>query len=453
MLNSTTQQHPVRQLALRVLCRVETSGAFADQTITALAVTHALAPQARAFLRELAYGVLRWRNRLDWLLSHCSDRPLETLTPAVRNLLRLGAYQLSFMDHIPSYAAVSETVRLARQVAHTGVAGYVNAVLRALERQRDDVSLPAAHADLLTYLTITQSHPRWLVERWLARYGAQQTLAMCDANNLRPPLVVRVNSRRITRERLLDLLAAEGCEARPCQYAPDAVCIVSSASLVGLESFRQGWFTVQDEAAILCGHLLLPQPCEWVLDACAAPGGKATQAAEAMADIGTVLCLDRNHHRMNLIGENARRLGLRNIRCLVGNAEQVEFKRPFARILLDAPCSGLGVLRRHPDAKWRKGPELITTMARQQTELLEHLGPFVKPDGLLLYVTCSTEAEENQHVVQAFLDGHPHYALEAVDNDLPEAARVFASHEGWFQSWPGPEGLDGFFAARLRRTR
>jgi 16S rRNA (cytosine967-C5)-methyltransferase len=452
MLNSTTHPHPVRKLALRVLCHVETSAAFADQLIAALAATHGLSPQARAFLRELTYGVLRWRNRLDWLLDHCSDRPLETLTPAIRNLLRLGAYQLYFMDHIPPYAAVSETVRLAKQVGHAGVVAYVNAVLRALGRQRGAVSLPGAQEDRLAYLTITQSHPRWLVERWLDRYGPQQTMAMCHADNLRPPFVVRVNPLRTTRARLLHSLAADDCEAKPCRYAPDAVVMVSHAPLDQLESYRQGWFSVQDEAAILCGYLLSPQPREWVLDACAAPGGKATHAAESMADLGTVLCLDHSHQRVTLVEENARRLRLRGLRCLVGNAEGIEFRRPFDRILLDAPCSGLGVLRRHPDAKWRKGPELISTMARQQTTLLEHLCHLVKPDGVLLYVTCSTEAEENQHVVQAFIDRHPNYKLEAVANDLPDAARVFAREGGWFQSWPGPEDLDGFFAARLRRT-
>jgi 16S rRNA (cytosine967-C5)-methyltransferase len=452
MLNSTPQHLPVRRLALRVLCRVETAGAFADQLITAFAVAHGLTPQARAFLRELAYGVLRWRNRLDWLLSHCSDRALETLTPGVRNLLRLGAYQLAFMDHIPPYAAVSETVRLAKQVSHTGVAAYVNAVLRALERRRGAVSLPRAEADFLAYLTVTQSHPRWLVERWLARYGPQQTMAMCEANNLRAPLVVRVNVLRTTRERLLDSLAADGCEARPCRYASEAVLIVSQTSLADLAGYRQGWFTVQDEAAILCSSLLAPRPHEWVLDACAAPGGKATQTAEAMADRGTVLCLDHSYRRLSLVAENARRLGLSSLRYLVGNAEQMAFKRPFERILLDAPCSSLGVLRRHPDAKWRKGAESITAMAGQQIAFLEHLCPYVKPGGVLLYVTCSTEAEENQHVVRTFLDAHPHYALETVDHDLPEAARVFVRQEGWFQSWPGPEGVDGFFASRLRRT-
>jgi 16S rRNA (cytosine967-C5)-methyltransferase len=451
MLNSTIHRQPVRKLALQVLCRVETSGTFADRLITTLAVAQGLAPQARAFVRELSYGVLRWRNRLDWMLQQCSDRCLASLTPAVRNLLRLGAYQLCFMDHLPPYAAVSETVQLAKQVGHAGVVAYVNAVLRSLERQRGLISPPEAHTDLLAYLTVTESHPRWLVERWLARYGPQQTTAMCRADNMRPPLVVRVNLRRATRERLLNSLVADGCDAEPCQYAPDGVCITSHAALDQLQSYRDGWFTVQDEAAILCGYRLTPQSGERVLDACAAPGGKATHAAELMADRGEILCLDHSQQRLTLVMENARRLGLQCLRGVVGRAETVEFKRAFDRVLVDAPCSGLGVLRRHPDAKWRKGPELIGMMARQQASILAHLSQFVKPAGLLLYITCSTEAEENQHIVEAFLAHHPNYELDAVTTDLPDAARVFARQEGWLQTWPGPEGLDGFFGARLRR--
>lgn len=451
MLSSPLQRQPVRKLALRVLRRVETSAGFADQLIAALAAAQGLTPQARAFLRELTYGVLRWRNRLDWMLQQCSDRLLESLTPAVRNLLRLGAYQLCFMDRLPPYAAVSETVQLAKQVGHVGVVAYVNAVLRALERQRGTMSLPEASTDLLAYLIITQSHPRWLVERWLAHYGPQQAVAMCQADNMRPPLMVRVNRRRATRECLLNSLAADSCEAEPCRYAPDGVCIRSHVALDQLQSYRDGWFTVQDEAAILCGYLLTPEPGERVLDACAAPGGKATHAAELMGDGGEILCLDHSHQRLNLVAENARRLGLQCLRGVVGKAERIEFKRAFDRILVDAPCSGLGVLRRHPDAKWRKGPELISMMARQQAAILAHLSQFVKPDGLLLYITCSTEAEENQQLVKEFLERHPNYALEAVTRDLPDAARVFAREGGWLQTWPGPEGLDGFFGARLRR--
>ncbi len=451
MLSSTAHRQSVRQLALRILCRVETAGAFADQLIAAVVAERELSSQARAFLRELSYGVLRWRNRLDWTLGRVSSRPLETLTPAIRNLLRLGAYQLNFMDRIPPYAAVNEMVQLAKQIDHAGVAAYVNAVLRAVQRHRGTLSPPQAQEDLLGYLTITQSHPRWLVDRWLDRYGPQQTIAMCHANNMRPPLVVRVNLLRTTRERLLDSLTADGCEAEPCRYAPDGVLIVSHSPLDQLQSYREGWFTVQDEAAILCGYLLAPQPGERVLDACAAPGGKATHAAERMADQGEILCLDYSHQRLHLVEVNAQRLGLKCLRYLVVDAERFEAEHPFDRILVDAPCSSLGVLRRHPDAKWRKGPELIAVMARQQTTLLAWLSRLVKPAGLLLYVTCSTEAEENQRIVQAFLDRHPNYELEAVADDLPDAARVFARQEGWFQTWPGPEGLDGFFGARLRR--
>jgi 16S rRNA (cytosine967-C5)-methyltransferase len=451
MLSSPIQPRPVRQLALRALCRVETSSGFADHLIDSLAAAQDLTPQARAFLRELTYGVLRWRNRLDWMLQQCSDHRLESLTPVIRNLLRLGAYQLCFMDHLPPYAAVSETVQLAKQFGHAGVVAYVNAVLRAVERQRGTMSLPEASTDLLAYLTITQSHPRWLVERWLADYGPQQTVTMCQADNLRPPLTARVNRRRATRELLLMSLAADGCEAEPCHYAPDGVRIRSQVALAQLQSYRDGWFTVQDEAAILCGYLLTPEPGERVLDACAAPGGKATHAAELMADDGEVLCLDHSYQRLNLVVENAQRLGLHCLHGLVGKAEKIEFKRAFDRILVDAPCSGLGVLRRHPDAKWRKGPELIGLMARRQASILAHLSRFVKPEGFLVYITCSTEIEENQHLVKEFLERHPDYALETVTRDLPEAARVFAQQGGWLQTWPGPEGLDGFFGARLRR--
>jgi 16S rRNA (cytosine967-C5)-methyltransferase len=453
MMNSTMAWEPVRHLALRVLCRVETSGRFADQLITTLTATQGLTPQARAFLRELTYGVLRWRNRLDWMLQQCSDRRLEALPISVRNLLRLGAYQLCFMDHLPPYVAVNETVQLAKQVGHAGVVAYVNAVLRALERKGGLMSFPEAHRDLLGFLTVTQAHPRWLVERWLAHYGPQRTTAMCLANNLHPPLVLRVNPQRTTRERLLDSLATDGCTAEPCRYAPDGVRIKSrTTTLDQLRSFREGWFTVQDEAAILCGYLLTPHRGGWVLDACAAPGGKATHAAELMQDDGRVLCLDRSQRRLRLVQENAQRLGLQCLRSVVGKAERMQFKQAFDRILVDAPCSGLGVLRRHPDAKWRKGPELIGRMAHQQASLLDHLSVFVKPKGLLLYVTCSTEAEENQQLVQEFLERHPDYEPEAVTDVLPDAARIFARDGGWFESWPGAEGLDGFFGARLRRS-
>ncbi len=450
MVTTALPIQPVRKLALQVLCRIERSGVFADQLITAVAARQALAPQARAFLRELTYGVLRWRNRIDWLLERCSDRSLESLDYSVRNLLRLGAYQLYFMDRIPPYAAVSETVRLAKQIGHPGVVAYVNAVLRSLERQRGTVALPEAQDDLAGYLVITQSHPRWLVDCWLKRHGPERTIAMCQANNRPPALVLRVNRLRTTPERLLASLTAEGCEAKPCRFTPDGVVVTAHPGLQQLRCYREGWFMVQDEAAMLCGYLISAQPGERVLDACAAPGGKATHVAELMGDSGEVLCLDHSWQRLKFVEENAQRLGLRSLHCLVGDAERSEFDGLFDRIIVDAPCSGLGVLRRHPDGKWRKGLDLIAAMARQQRAILMHLSRFVRPGGVLVYLTCSTEAEENQHIVQAFIAQHPDFELESAETYLPAEARVFVQEGGWFQTWPGLEGLDGFFGARLR---
>lgn len=452
MTVSTPRAQPPRTLAFQILCRVETEGAFADHLIAAAIAACGLSPQARALLRELTYGVLRWRNRVDWILGRCSQRPLETLTIEIRNLLRLGAYQICFMDRIPSHAAVGETVELAKQIGHAGIVGFVNAVLRTLARQRDQILLPCHTTDLLTYLTVALSHPGWLVERWLARYGSERTEAICRANNTLPPLAVRVNRLRATREQLIECLTVDGCRVEPCSFAPDGVLIYEHPPLDRLAGYAEGWFYVQDEAAMLSGYLLAPQPGERVLDACAAPGGKATHIGELMGDSGEVVALDQSPNRLRLLEANCQRLGLRCIHSLVGDATTIALDGQFDRIFVDAPCSGLGVLRRHPDAKWRKTPSLIDSMQRQQSAILAHVSRFLKPGGVLVYATCSTEPEENQEVVQAFLTRHPAYRSDPIAAYLPVSAHVFARDEPYFQTWPGAEGVDGFFGVRLLRV-
>jgi 16S rRNA (cytosine967-C5)-methyltransferase len=355
------------------------------------------------------------------------------------------------MERIPPYAAVSETVRLARQVEHDGVGAFVNAVLRSVARQHEAFTLPGETGDPLAYLTITQSHPQWLIERWLARCGLQRTVAICQANNRLPPLVVRVNRVRTTREHLMERLIVEGCQVEACHFAPDGVLLRSHPPLDRLSTYQCGWFTVQDEAAMLCAYLLAPVAGERVLDACAAPGGKATHLAELMGDQGQVLCLDQSLRRLRLVERNHLRLGLKSPVCAVGDATTVAFRQPFDRILIDAPCSGLGVLRRHPDGKWRKGTQLVAAMSRQQMAIINAVSRFLKPQGTMVYVTCSTEPEENQQVVHTFLRHHPEFQSEAVHDVLPPPARDFVHDEGWFQTWPGAEGLDGFFGVRLRR--
>jgi 16S rRNA (cytosine967-C5)-methyltransferase len=355
------------------------------------------------------------------------------------------------MDHIPSYAAVSESVQVAKQVGHAGVVAFINAVLRALERHRQLLLLPGRETDLMGYLTITEAHPRWLIDRWLQREGPERTVMICQANNQVPPLVVRANRLRVTRQRLMESLASQGCQVEPCHFAPEGIVMLSHPPLEQLQSYAQGWFTVQDEAAMLCGYLLAPQPGERVLDACGAPGGKASHAAELMGDAGEVVCLDQSRQRLRLTAQNCYRLGLQSIHLVAADATTVEFHCAFDRILVDAPCSGLGVLRRHPEAKWRKGPELIPTMAIRQQALLHHVSRFLRPGGSLVYTTCSTEPEENQQVVESFLDMHRDYQLDPATVYLPPAAHRFAAAATWFQTWPGPQRMDGFFGARLRR--
>lgn len=452
MLSRNLHAPLLRELALRILSRVETEGAFADQLLSAAARSRGLPPQERALLRELTYGVLRWRNRLDWIVAHFARRPLESIDPDIRNLLRLGAYQLCYMQSTSPSTAVWESVQLAKRLGHEGIVAFVNAVLRALARQRGSLSFPDPSGDLTTYFTVTLSHPRWLVERWLARYGLQQTEVMCQANNAQPPLTARVNRLRTPREPLLESLREAGCEVEPCRFAPDGVWIQTHPPLDQLPPFLEGKLYFQDEAAMLCSYLVAPRAGDRVLDACAAPGGKATHLAELMDDCGEVVALDRSQTRLRLLEANCRRLGLRSIRCLTGDAATVQLDGTFDRILVDAPCSGLGVIRRHPDAKWRKGPDLIPAMQALQATIVEHLASFLKPGGILVYTTCSTEPEENEEVIRTFLGRHPEYHLDSVAGALPAPARCFLHEGGWFQTWPGPEGLDGFFGARLRRV-
>lgn len=451
MLSRHLQASPLRELALRILSRIEMEGAFADQLLTAAVRERRLPPQERALLRELTYGVLRWRNRLDWIVARFARRPLERIDPDIRNLLRLGAYQLCWMTSIPPPRAVWESVQLAKQLGHEGIVAFVNAVLRAMASQRGSLSFPDRSGDLTTYFTVTLSHPPWLVERWLARYGLQRAEAMCQANNTQAPLTARVNRLRTSREALLESLRTAGCEVEPCQFAPDGVWIQTHPPLDQLPPFLEGKLYIQDEAAMLCGYLLSPHAGERVLDACAAPGGKATHLAELMDDCGEVVALDRSRKRLRLLEDNCQRLGLRSVRCLAGDAATVQLEGTFDRILVDAPCSGLGVIRRHPDAKWRKGPDLIHAMQAVQTSIVEHLAGLLSPGGILVYATCSTEPEENEDVIRTFLERHPEYRLDPAAGSLPELARLFTQREGWFQTWPGPEGLDGFFGARFRR--
>lgn len=410
----------------------------------------------RAFLTELVRGVLRQQGTLDWVIERASGRGIGRITPGLRNLLRLGAYQLLFTK-VPAYAAVDETVRVATRIGGRKSGGFANAVLRAVARDGPHVTPPPRTTDLVGHLAIRYAHPRWLVARWLTRLGSDRTERLCRANNAIPPLTVRVNTLKGPREALLERLRAEGVKATPTRVAPGGLIITDlPRPIASLSTYRAGWFYPQDEAAQLVSLAVAPRPGQTILDACAAPGGKATHLAELMQGKGEVLAVDVDRGRLSVLKENAARLGSGIIAARVGNATRQcswFMKQSFDAALVDAPCSGLGILRRHPEGKWQKDADLIERMPRLQNALLDRLASaeVLRPGGALIYSTCSTEPEENEGVVETFLARHPEFEAEDLRPYLPAAAAELITPGGFLSTMENTDGMDLFFAARLIR--
>lgn len=454
-----------RAVALAVLQAVERPGVFADEALERAFGRLRLDARERGLAWELVYGVLRRRSTLDWRLDQVSDRPLDRLPVAVREALRLAAYQLLHLDRIPASAAVNEAVGLTKGLAPRlgrDWAGFVNAVLRNLIR-RPAPLWPDAKDDPVAALAIRYACPAWLVARWLERLGLEGAEAQCRATLDVPPLTIRVNVLKTTREALAGDLARAGCEVRPTAFSPIGLVVESNGPPVDLPAFRLGHFYIEDEAGQLVPPLLDPQPGERVLDVCAAPGGKATHLAALMRDRGLIVAMDRSAARLRLVEENCRRLGVRSVVTVTGEAPEGGSERPFDRILVDAPCSGLGVLRRHPEGKWQKRAERLREQQSQQLAILERVAPLLRPGGILVYSTCSTEPEENEQVIERFCARRAEFQRETVAPWLPPNARTFLTAQGdlstmtasfsqAFRDRPGsPAAMDSFFAARLRK--
>ena len=433
-----------RETALTILCRAE-EGIFADSAL-ALA-RQRLDARDSAFLLELVYGTLRNRSLLDWTLNKFSAKPVDTTDAWTRNILRLAAYQMLFLDRVPVSAAVNTAVEMAK--AHGNKHGYVNGLLRGLDRKRSTIGRPD-HADPVVQLAIRYSHPLWLVRRWAARYGAEATETLLQANNQPAPLTIRANTLRTTRQALRLALEAEGVTVAEAEHAPAGLIIVATPQwLRSLKAFRDGWFVVQDQAAQLISLLLSPQPGETILDACAAPGGKTTHLAELMQDQGAVVALELDASRMVKIRENSRRLGLTSIAAIQGDATSY-CEGSYDRVLIDAPCSGLGVLRRHPDGRWNKTEQTVGEHASLQRRILQNCAALLKPRGALVYATCTTEPAENDDVIAWFLAG-PGRAFRIDDPRplLPPAAAALVDSTGFFRTVPNAPTMDGFFGVRL----
>lgn len=440
---------PARAAAARVLERVLTAGAFADLALEADLDQRPVAKRDAALATEIVLGTLRWQRYLDWILAPHSRRPLDTLDPRPLVLLRMTAYQIAFLERVPPFAAVNDAVTLARPRATPGTAAFVNAVLRSFARRGPREREPRPPADPVEALAVRCSFPTWLAARWIRRYGADEATALMRAMNDRPPLAVRANTLRLAREALAErLVREEGLATRPTRYAPEGLVVENGSRPGDWQAFEDGACVVQDEASMLVARLLEPAPEETIADVCAAPGTKTTHLAELMANRGRLLAFDPQPGRLGLLREACRRLGAAIAEALEGEVEALapRFRAVCDGVLVDAPCSNLGVLRRNPEVKWRRAAADLTASAGRQWAILAAAATMVKPAGRLVYATCSLEPEENDAVLRAFLAGHAGFRID------PPHAFPLPLEEGVLRCLPHRHGTDGFTAVRLRRV-
>src|SRR5499427_288281 len=449
VLIKTMPPSTARQTALQILHTLETQHAYTDVVLRQELRHSTLERRDRAFVTDCVYGVMRWRAKIDWLLGHVCRRPLETLTPWIRNALRLGVYQCLWMERIPHWAAVDETVALARRFGHQGAARFVNGVLRTLLRQHTTYRLPDATTCPAAHLAVAFSHPQWLVERWLQRYSWERTRALCAANNRPAGITLRTNTLRITPAALAQRLQQEGCQhVTPSRFHPEGFLVQGTDRLDTLPSYQEGLFQVQDEGAMLVAPLCQARPGQRWLDTCAAPGGKTTHLAQLLQNTGQVLALDLQGGRLRLLRHNIRRLRLANVTALVADATSPPPIRALCDgILIDAPCSGFGVLRRHPDIKWRKTASDLVVLQATQLQLLHTQHAWLAAHGVLVYSVCSNEPEETHEVVQHFLAAHPHMRLDAVDHELSTQLLGSVASPGTLDLTPEQWGTEGVFVA------
>ena len=445
-----------RKSALDLLNTLDKGQRTLDSILEDFSKPGALIPKhERALFMALVYGVLRWRGRLDYIISHFSGTRFHKINPAVLNILRLALFQIIHLDRIPDSAAVDTAVEMAKRPGAPWVARYVNGLLRNAARQYRNVGFPDLNRDPIAAMAAKKSFPDWIIRKWLDRYGLKNTALLCDSLNDIPPLTVRTNTLKASRRQLMDALRNEAHQIDATPYSPDGVTFTNPAAPVSeLSAFKAGWFQVQDEAAQLVSMLMDPQPGETVLDACAGLGGKTGHIAQLMKNKGLLVALDVDESKLLRLKADGQRLGISILATLGLDLEQ-EWPRSqpqsFDRVLLDGPCSGLGVMRRNPDIKWRSSKKNLKKFYTRQLRLLEKSSPLVKPSGILVYAVCSPEPEENVMVINDFLKNHDEFAISKESGRLPENLRPIAGEPGVLRTFPHLRQMDGFYSVRLQR--
>jgi 16S rRNA (cytosine967-C5)-methyltransferase len=409
----------------------------------------------QALATEIATGTLRWQLSLDHIIEHLAGRPLRKLDGEILIILRMSLYQLLHLDRVPAAAVVDDAVKLSRAARKPSASGFVNATLRSALRRRGHLPLPPRPEDRssreadLAYLSITHSHPEWLAARWLDRHGFAAAEQWVRFSNIAPHMTLRVNRLRSTVEEAAHALSREGVSTEPTRFAPDGLTVVSGNPF---RSQMKGLFMAQDEASQLVPLLVGARPGECVLDLCASPGGKTIALASEMADSGTIVASDVRYRRIRLLRDTIRTSGAKHVHLVhVDSGGALPFRAVFDRILIDAPCSGLGTIRRDPDIRWSRHESDLTLFAQRQELLLHRAAEVVKPGGTLVYATCSSEPEENEGVIDSFVSRQQDFEPLDLRLSVGETLAPLIDARGMFRTLPFIHGLEAFFAAALKR--
>ncbi len=449
----------IRKKAHAILSELDKSRhATLDQLLdNARNATPEMPQRDKAFLQALLFGVLRSKNRIDWVIRHFSRTPFKKIDPGIKNILRLGVYQILYMDRVPDSAAVNTCVEMAKAVAAPWTVKFVNGVLRNVTRNPNVVPFPELSKDPVLAMSVRKSLPRWLVKRWLTRFGVEDCARLCAAVNIIPPLSLRTNTLQTTRAALVQSLADVAKGLEKTRHSPEGIHIYGlQAGLQTIPAFIEGHFQIQDEAAQLVAHLLAPRPGQRVLDACAGLGGKTGHIAQLMQNTGEIIALDNVGKKLTSLALEMRRLRITNVRSArhdLDSAPTPSRYGTFDRILLDAPCSGLGVVRRNPDTRWNRNEKDLGLYAARQRRYLANLAGLVKPGGLLVYAVCSTEPEENEGVTRHFLEHNPAFVKIKIKSEAHNNLAAVTGSDDCIRTFPHKHNMDGFFATGFKRLK
>ncbi|MDR9402149.1 MAG: 16S rRNA (cytosine(967)-C(5))-methyltransferase [Halothece sp. Uz-M2-17] len=441
-----------RQVAFNALYDVILKGAYAEVALDRALSQVTLSAQDYGLVSELLYGIVRRRRTLDTLIDQFASKPALQQPPKLRLILQLGLYQLRYLNQVPPSAAVDTSVELAKQNGLGKLSRVVNGILRQYIRQQDQNGDPLQLPDeTIQKLGIQHSFPDWLIQLWCDELGEATADQLGNWFNQSPTIDLRINPLKTTREMVEKALAEENIAYSRLPYVPFGIRLPSGVGKIEqLPGFTEGWWTVQDFSAQLVSYLLSPQAGETIIDACAAPGGKTTHIAELMGDEGKIWACDRAESRLKKVTQNAQRLQLKSIHTCIGDARDLsQFENSADRVLIDAPCSGLGTLHRRADLRWRQTPENLVQLAKLQQEILTETATWVKPNGVLVYATCTLDPLENEDVIQAFLTNHPQWEIESPPETFPAPSLV--SPSGGLKVIPTEHNSDGFFMVRLTR--